>query len=238
MGSELGISELARELGLTRSTTHRYVATLAQLGYLQKNGRTRRYRLGPRVLDLGFAAIHAMDIREVAQPHLQRLSDATGFTVNMALLDGPEVVYIERCRTSRPGQRDIDLNLHVGSRLPAYCTALGKAMLAYLPEDELDAVLAGTSYDRRGPNTLVTDAALRTELEQIRAAGIALNNEELAYGLRSIAAPIRARSGDVTAAINLAVHRSMVSMDELVGRYGPEVRKTAEAISANAARID
>jgi IclR family pca regulon transcriptional regulator len=238
MGSELGISELARELGLTRSTTHRYVATLAQLGYLQKNARTRRYRLGPRVLDLGFAAIHAMDIREVAQPHLQRLSDATGFTVNMALLDGSEVVYIERCRTSRPGQRDIDLNLHVGSRLPAYCTALGKAMLAYLSEGELDAVLAGTSYDRRGPNTLVTDAALRAELEQIRAAGIALNNEELAYGLRSIAAPIRARSGDVTAAINLAVHRSMVSMDELVGRYGPEVRKTAEAISANVARID
>ena len=136
--SVLGISEVARIVGLSRSTAHRYVATLARLGYLQQDPATKRYRLGPRVLDLGFAAIHSMDLREIAMPYLQRLSDETGFTVNMAVLDGHEVVYIERCRTSRPGQRDIDLNLHVGSRLPAYCTALGKALLAFLPEDELE----------------------------------------------------------------------------------------------------
>ena len=121
----LGVSELSRDVGLSRSTTHRYVATLTALGYLQQDPVTRRYRLGPRVLDLGFSAINSMELREISVPHLQQLSDETGYTVNMAVLDGSDVVYIERCRSSREGQRDIDLNLHVGSRLPAYCTSLG-----------------------------------------------------------------------------------------------------------------
>jgi IclR family pca regulon transcriptional regulator len=230
--STIGVSELSRELGLSRSTTHRYIATLTSLGYLQQDAETKRYRLGPRVLDLGFAAINSMDIREISVPHLQALSDATGFTANMAILDGPDVVYIERCRTSRSRQREIDLNLHVGSRLPAYCTAMGKALLAFVPADRLEAILDQTDLIARGPNTIVDRAALRAEMERVRTTGVAVNNEELAYGLRSIAAPIRSRSGDVVAAVNLAVHRSMVSMDDLIERYGPTVKRTADVISA------
>jgi IclR family transcriptional regulator, pca regulon regulatory protein len=230
--STIGVSELSRELGLSRSTTHRYIATLTSLGYLQQDAETKRYRLGPRVLDLGFAAINSMDIREISVPHLQALSDATGFTVNMAILDGPDVVYIERCRTSRSGQRQIDLNLHVGSRLPAYCTGLGKALLAFVPEERFEEILDQADLVARGPNTITDRAALRGEMERVRTMGLAVNNEELAYGLRSIAAPIRSRSGDVVAALNLAVHRSMVSMDDLIERYGPTVKRTADAISA------
>ena len=102
----IGVSELARELGLTRSTTHRYVATLARLGYLQQDAGTRKYRLGPRVLDLGFSAINSMELRQVAAPHLQRLSDETGHTVNMAILDDVDIVYVERCRSvaARPAR--------------------------------------------------------------------------------------------------------------------------------------
>lgn len=228
----IGVSELSRDLGLSRSTTHRYIATLAALGYLQQDAETKRYRLGPRVLDLGFAAINSMDIRELSVPHLQALSDVTGFTVNMAILDGADVVYIERCRTSRSGQREIDLNLHVGSRLPAYCTAMGKALLAFVPKERLDQLLDGIDLVARGPNTITKRTALLAELERVRALDIAVNNEELAYGLRSIASPIRSRGGDVVAALNLAVHRSMVSMDDLVERYGPQVRQTAAAVSA------
>jgi IclR family transcriptional regulator, pca regulon regulatory protein len=117
--STIGVSELSRELGLSRSTIHRYIATLTSLGYLQQDAETKRYRVGPRVLDLGFAAINSMDIREISIPHLHALSDATGFTVNMAILDVANVVYIERCRTSRSQRRELDLNLHIGSRLPA-----------------------------------------------------------------------------------------------------------------------
>src|SRR5439155_16582700 len=96
----LGVSELARAVDLSRSTAHRYVATLTKLGYLDQDPATRKYRLGPRVLDLGFSAINAMELREISAPHLQRLSDDTSHTVNMAILDGTDIVYIERCRSA------------------------------------------------------------------------------------------------------------------------------------------
>ncbi|HZT44826.1 MAG TPA: IclR family transcriptional regulator C-terminal domain-containing protein [Gaiellaceae bacterium] len=229
---ELGISELARVLGLTRSTSHRYVATLARLGYLQQNPQSRKYRLGPRVLDLGFSAINSMELRQIASTHLQQLSDETGHTVNMAILDGTDIVYIERCRSSQQGQREIDLNLHVGSRLPAYCTSMGKVLLAGLPEAELEEVLDVVQFQQRGPNTLVDRRALVEALAAVREAGIAVNNEELAYGLRSIAVPVRDGSGAVVAAINLAVHRSLVSMEDLVVRLSPALKRTANEVSA------
>jgi len=227
----IGVSELSRELSLSRSTAHRYIATLAHLGYLQQDPDSKRYRLGPKVLDLGFSAINSMDVREISAPHLRRLSDETGHTVNLAILDGIDVVYIERCRTAQPGQREIDLNLHVGARLPAYCTAMGKAILAFVAEDRREELIAQIDFVRRGPNTITDADAFRVELARIRAAGIAVNDEELAYGLRSIAAPIQAHSGEVLAALNLAIHRTMGSMDELIARFGPAVKKTAGEIS-------
>src|SRR5437867_13270916 len=151
----LGVSELSRTVGMSRSTTHRYVATLAALGYLQQDPATKKYRLGPRVLDLGFSAIHSMELRSIAAPHLQQLSDDTGHTVNMAVLDGTDIVYIERCRSAQQGQREIDLNLHVGSRLPAYCTSMGKVLLADLPAEERRALLDEVQVQQRGPNTLI-----------------------------------------------------------------------------------
>jgi IclR family transcriptional regulator, pca regulon regulatory protein len=227
----IGVSELAREVGLSRSSAHRYIATLAALGYLDQDRPTRKYRLGPRVLDLGFSAINSMELRQIALPNLQSLSDATGHTVNMAVLDEMDIVYIERCRSASIGQREIDLNLHVGSRLPAYCTSMGKVLLAGLPLEELDRRLEAMELSRRGPNTIVGVKALLGELGRVREEGLAVNNEELAYGLRSIAAPVRGSGGEVVAAINLAVHRSLVSMEDLVARLGPQLRATAGEIS-------
>jgi len=228
----LGVSDLAREVGLSRSTTHRYVATLAALGYLHQDLPTKKYRLGPRVLDLGFSAINSMELREVAAPYLRALSDETGYTVNMAILDGLDIVYVERCRSARSGQREIDLNLHVGSRLPAYCTSLGKVLLACLGEEERAEALERIDFARRGPNTIVSRTALAAELRRVRRDGFAINNEELAYGLRSIAAPILSHDGDAVAAVNLAVHRTMVSMEELVAGLNERLRTAAFAISA------
>jgi IclR family transcriptional regulator, pca regulon regulatory protein len=227
----IGVSELSRGLDLSRSTTHRYVATLAKLGYLQQDPESKRYRLGPKVLDLGFSALNSMDLLEIAAPHLRRLCDETQRTVNLAILDGTDVVYIERYRTAQQGQREIDLNLHVGARLPAYCTAMGKAILAFVPEDRLAEIIERIDFTPRGPNTLTDAGAFRAELERIRESGIAVNDEELAYGLRSIAAPIHSHSGEVLAALNLAVHRTVVSMDELIARFAPAVVKTAQEIS-------
>lgn len=228
----IGVSDLSREFDLSRSTAHRYISTLARLGYLQQDPDSKRYRLGPRVLDLGFSAINSMDVREIAAPHLRQLSDETQHTVNLAILDGVDVVYIERCRTALPGQREIDLNLHVGSRLPAYCTSMGKVLLAFLSDEEREAALDGIELTQRGPNTLTKRSALVAELGQVRRAGLAVNNEELSFGLRSIAAPVRRQSGEVAAAINLAVHRSWVSMEDLVERFAPALKRTAADISA------
>jgi len=229
----LGVSELGRDIGLSRSTTHRYVATLAALGYLQQDATTKKYRLGPRVLDLGFSAINSMELREVAAPHLRQLSDETGYTVNMAILDDLDIVYVERCRSARAGQREIDLNLHVGARLPAYCTSLGKVLLAFLPPERLAGALERIEFARRGPNTLTSRESFAAELQRVRDHGFAINNEELAYGLRSIAAPILSHDGTAPAAINLAVHSSMVSMEDLVARLSPTLRRAADEISAH-----
>ncbi len=227
----LGVSDLARAVDLSRSTAHRYVATLTKLGYLDQDPATRKYRLGPRVLDLGFSAINSMELREIAAPHLQRLSDETGHTVNMAILDDVEIVYIERCRASQQGQREIDLNLHVGSRLPAYCTSLGKALLAYLDARRRRETLDRIEFVQRGPNTIMSKTALCSELARIRSRGIAVSNEELASGLRSMAMPIRSQSEEAVAAVNLAVHRSLGSMEELVARLSPALERTVTEIS-------
>ena len=173
------------------------------------------------MLDLGFSAINSMELRQLASADLQDLSDATGHTVNMAVLDGIDVLYIERCRSSSRSQRDIDLDLHVGSKLPADCTSMGKVLLADLSPVELEERLAQMDLARRGPNTITARARLREELARVRVDGVAVNNEELAYGLRSIAVGVRGADGSTVAAINLAVHSSLVSMECLISGLGP-----------------
>jgi len=228
----LGISELARGLALTRSTTHRYVATLATLGYLEQDGPTRKYRLGPRVLDLGFSVLASLDLREVAAPYLRRLTGTTGHTSNLAIRDDTDVILIDRVR-GRPGRyHHLESSLHAGSRLPSYCSATGKALLAFLPRPDLEQVLERIDLIQRGPRTLTDKRALLAELDQVRRTGIAVNDEELESALRSIAAPVRARSGEVVAAVNVAVPWSPAAMSELVSRLGPTVRATANEIAA------
>jgi IclR family pca regulon transcriptional regulator len=150
----------------------------------------------------------------------------------MAILDDVDIVYVERFRASRRHQNEIDLDLHVGSRLPAYCTSMGKVLLAFLPDAEREEVLDRITFARRGPNTLTSKTALLAELQRVRATGIAVNNEELAYGLRSVAVPVIDASGEAVAAVNLAAHRTMASLDDLVARIGPIMQRTAAEISA------
>ncbi|KAA9158270.1 IclR family transcriptional regulator [Amycolatopsis acidicola] len=229
----LGAVELARAVGLNKSTTHRYLSTLTNLGYLQQDPCTRKYRLGPRVVDLGFAAINSMEITRVAAPHLQALSDETGYAVSMAVLDGTEILYIQRCRSAREDRFGIDLNLHVGSRLPVYCTAMGKVLLAHTDGDQLRVLLDRIDLARRGPKTLTAREALLAALNRVRQTGLAVNDEELAPGLRSLAVPVRDGFGDVIAAVNIAVHLSIwhASMDSIVRRLETSLRRTAGEIS-------
>lgn len=228
----LGVADLVRELGLTRSTTHRYVATLASLGYLEQDDATRKYRLGPRVLDLGFSTLGSIGLREIAAPHLRRLTDATGHTSNLAIRDDTDVILIDRVRGRSGPYHHLEFTLHIGSRLPAYCSATGKVLLASLPSRDLDQLLARVDLVQRGPRSLTDRNALLAELEQVRSAGLSVSDEELDTALRSIAAPVCARSGEVVAAVNVAIPWSPVAISELVGGLGPVVRATAAEISA------
>jgi IclR family transcriptional regulator, pca regulon regulatory protein len=227
----LGIADIADELGMSRSTTHRYVITLMALGYLEQ-GASRKYRLGLRVTDLGMSALNSTGLREHAQPYVEELRRRTQYTVSVAMLDGPEIVYIARSRGQRRGQQRIDLDLHVGSRLPAYCTALGKLLIAYLPEREQRELIAELHLERFTPNTVTSKKRLQLELARIREDGFAVNDQELTPGLHAIAAPIRSESRDVVAALNLAAHSSMLPLSELVDLLSPHLISTADRISA------
>jgi IclR family pca regulon transcriptional regulator len=227
----LGISEIADELEMSRSTTHRYVITLVALGYLEQ-GKSRKYRLGLRATDLGTAALNATGLREHAKPYLEELSQRTSCTSSLAMLDGPEIVCVDRVRSSHPSWHTIDLDLAPGSRLPAHCTAMGKLLLAYRPEPEQRELVSQLRLTKPGPNTMTTRQELRDELGAIRAEGLAVDDEELAPELHSIAAPVRDGEREVVAALGLAAHTSKVSLAELVDALSPRLVATADRVSA------
>jgi IclR family pca regulon transcriptional regulator len=227
----LGIADIADGLGMSRSTTHRYVITLVALGYLEQ-GTSRKYRLGLKVTDLGMAALNSTGLREHAHEYLEELRQRTSYTASLAVLDGADILYVDRVQSFRRGQSKIDLGLHPGSRLPAYCTATGKLLLANLPEDEQREILASMKLTKRGPNTITSKEALRGELDAVLDEEFAVNDEELAVGLYAIATPVRNDAREVVAALNLAADASMISLSELVDALTPHLISTADRISA------
>jgi IclR family pca regulon transcriptional regulator len=227
----LGIANIADELGMSRSTTHRYVITLVALGYLEQ-GASRKYRLGLKVTDLGMSALNATGLREHARDDLEELRVRSSYTVSLGVLDGGEVLYVERARSWRRGQDKIDLGLQPGSRLPAYCTSMGKVLLANLPDERQRELIGEMTLTKQGPNTITSKKALREELDEVLDAGFAVNDEELAPELYSIAAPVRNETREVVAAVNMAAHASMISLGELVDALSPHLISTADRISA------
>jgi IclR family transcriptional regulator, pca regulon regulatory protein len=227
----LGIAKLADELHMSRSTTHRYASTLVALGYLEQD-QARRYRLAPRVADIGMSVLDSMALRGRAREHLLALREQTGRTVSLAVLDGEEIRYIERLHGWRKGQHAADLDLGAGARLPVNCTAMGKVLLANLPESEREELIERLTLTRRGPNSITSKRALRAALEQVRAEGLAVGDEELAPGVRTIAAPVTDADGEVLAAVGIPVPAEAFSAAELRKQLAPLLIATAQRISA------
>jgi len=238
----LGIAELAEGLGMSRPTTHRYVSTLVALGYLEQDA-SRKYRLGLGVTDLGMAALNATGLRKHAHPYLEELRKRSGHTVEMAVLDGLEILLVEEAHSSRERQSKLEVNVGAGeetgspvnvgagTRLPAYCTSMGKVLLAYLPADRRSRLISEMELVRRAPRTIATKKALREELDSVREEGLAVDDEELEAGSRAIAAPVREESGDVIAAVSVVTRNGVVELDELVVRFGGPLIATADRIS-------
>jgi IclR family pca regulon transcriptional regulator len=226
-----GIAELAQELGMSRSTTHRYVLTLTALGHLVQ-GAHRKYRLGLSVTELGMSALSSTSLREHGRTALRELSRRAPYTLALGRLDGPELVYLDQILSKRRGQGLIDLGLRVDSRLPAHCCAIGKLLIAGLPETQRRQLIGELRLERRGPGTITAKSALRAELAKIDGEALAVSEEELAPGLYEIAAPVRAETGEVIAAVGMQAHSSMIPLARLEEHLGPHLIATADRISA------
>ncbi len=224
---ELSLTEIAESTGLSKSTAFRLVRTLKEAGYLVRDARSQGYRPGLKVLALGFTALSGLRIREVARPYLESLSKETGETVSLSQLDGMEVVYVDRVRN----RSIVGVVLGLGSRIPAQCASMGKAMLAHLPAEELNARLRGASLNPCTPHGAASEGAFRRELAQVRARGFALNDQELEIGLRAVAAPIWDHNRQVVAAINATGCERTISRRRMVDDLAPRVMKAARRIS-------
>jgi IclR family transcriptional regulator, pca regulon regulatory protein len=227
----LGIADIAEELGMSRSTTHRYVTTLLALGFLVQ-GAKRKYRLGLRITELGMSALNATDLREHVHADLGELSNRVGYATSLAVLEGTEIVYVDRVLGLRRRQNAAGPVVGPGSRLPTHCTALGKILLAYLPEEERRQLLSETELKLHGPNTIVTKSMLRDELAQVLEEGLAVEDQEMASGRIAIAAPVLNEASEITAAIDMTATTPGIAVEELAGALGPHLISTADRISA------
>jgi IclR family transcriptional regulator, pca regulon regulatory protein len=227
----LGIATIADMLGMHRSTTHRYVIILVALGYLEPIVAGRKYRLALSTTTLGMGTMNSISLQEHARSFLRDLSQRSGYTISLAILDGPAIQYVERVPGRRRGRRQI-ITIDVGSRMPAHCTAMGKLLLASLPAAPRRVVLSELTLTKTGPKTITSKSRLNQELREIRETGIAVSDEELLPGLIAIAAPVRDTAREVVAAVGMTADHSVIDLEALARELSPHLISTADRISA------
>ncbi|MFI7679080.1 IclR family transcriptional regulator C-terminal domain-containing protein [Actinophytocola sp. NPDC049390] len=225
------LAEVAAATRLARPTARRILLTLSELGYVRAEGPG--FTLTPRVLDLGVAYVRSQGLWDIARPHMEALSAATGESCSVAQLDGSDIVYVARVAVPKI----VALAVQIGTRFPALPTSLGKVLLAALDPAEVDAVLAEPTRSgltpRWQPDRVERDAVLR----EVRARGWALTDQQLALGIRSVAAPLRDGGGRVVGALNVNTHAAETSVDHLLGHHLPLLLTAAGEISADFARV-
>jgi DNA-binding IclR family transcriptional regulator len=222
---EMGISALASRLGLAKSTVHRLATTLVEYDILEQNRESGKYRLGLALFELGTLVRRKMDAASASHNEITQLAESTGETVQLALLDHLSVLYI-RIRESKQAVR---MSSSLGSRAPAHCTSVGKALLAHAPAELVSQVIEN-GLKRFTINTITEPSALLEELASVRSRGYAVDDEEIEVGLRCVAAPIRDHSGHVVAAISVAAPVQRMTKKNIQSTV-PGVVAAAEAIS-------
>jgi DNA-binding IclR family transcriptional regulator len=222
---EMGVTELGRRLGVHKATASRMVATLGEHGLVERDPATDRYRLGVGLMRLAGTAAASLELVSGARPMLEELARQTGETVNLAVLDGDEVMNIDQIT----GTRSVVSTSWVGKRTPLHCTSNGKVLLAFMEEGERNRLLE-LPLDRRTKNTITDVSALRTDLARVRAEGYAFTIEEIEEGLNAAAAPVRDAGGNVVAAVSVAGPAFRLVPAELP-RIARDTKETAGAIS-------
>ena len=222
----LTVGQLATLTGLSRPTVRRLVLTLGRLGYVREEGRA--FALTPHVLALGYAFTSSLNLSELAQPHMQEVTEVTGHTCSLAALDGEDAVFLLRV----PSRRAMAHLLLTGTRLPAFASAIGRVLLAGLPDADIDAFLSNGRFPALTAHTETDPRALRRIITEVRRRGWEVVDQELEEGVRSFSAPIRASGGRVIAALGMSVAAGSVSLPEIHNDYLPAIIKAAGEISS------
>lgn len=222
----MGVTDLAKKLGLGKSSVYRLLATLARRGYVEKNPESDRYQLTYRLFAVGSPAADRFGLREVAQPVMQRLATETGETVNLGVLDGTRVVNLRKVES----RHLLRIHLAVVGGAPAHATALGKVLLAALEAAEVARRLHGRRLERLTPRTIGDRRSLGAALARVREQGFAIDDEECSLGLRCVAAPILDHRGSVVAALSISGPSPRLP-NPLLSRLAESVRSAAREIS-------
>jgi DNA-binding IclR family transcriptional regulator len=229
---ELGVTQVGRRLGIHKATASRLMATLAEHGLVERNSATDKYRLGFGLVRLAKAAAGKLDLVQQARPVLERIAEESGETVNLAVLDGDDVVNIDQIT---PGHLVVNVNW-VGKRTPLHCTSNGKVLMAFLTDVERKRILS-RRLPRMTERTIVDPLALQRELSEVRARGWAHTVEELEIGLNAVAAPVRRSDGSVVAALSVSGPAYRVT-PERISELGPMVASAANTISGRLGHVE
>ncbi len=223
---QMTISQLSIKTGLSRAAVRRCLYTLTKLGFAGAEDGSR-YSLRPRMLSLSHTYTTSNTLSSAAQPILERMSAALHESFSVATLDGEDIVYIARTQVNRV----MAVDLHIGSRLPAYCTSMGRILLAYLPAEQLEQYLAKVDLVPHTTRTITSVEKLRLALRNIRRNGYAICDQEYEVGLRSIAVPVYSSSGRVVATLNLSGNAPRLSVLEMQSRFLIPLRNAANELS-------
>ncbi len=226
-GPDLSLGEISTKLGLHKSTVHRLVMVLERHKLVERNSDNGRYRLGLKLFELGTKAVSKLDLRGRARPVLERLVLETSETVHLCILDDTEVVYLDKVEPTR----SVRMASSVGRRNPAYCTAVGKAILAWLPEAQVENIVRKHGLKALTANTITSFLELKAELAAIRERGYAVDNEEIEEGVRCVGCVVRDFSGGPVAAISVSGPAFRVTREKVKGISRPVVT-SANALSA------
>lgn len=228
-GRPVRFGELMETSPFPKATLYRFVQVLTREGMLGYDPERQTYAPGLRLVRLAHAAWQASSLAPIARPHLDRLSRATGETVHLAQLDAGQVLYVDKLNAADP----VEMYSQAGKVGPAYCTGVGKAMLACLPEEELSAALKRQAWHRFTAKTITDQARMREELAVIRRRGHAFDDEEHEPGIICAAVPVLARSGRVLGALSITSTTARTDLDGLAGHL-PDLRRAAAAIADEA----
>jgi IclR family pca regulon transcriptional regulator len=220
----LTLADIAKSTDLPRATVRRSLLTLQALGYVATDGK--HFTLTPSVLSLGYAYLSATPLPRAIQPTLEMVSERTNESSSAAILDGAEIVYVARAAT----RRIMSVGLSTGSRLPAYCSSLGRVLLAFEPRERAAELIARIRPQKLTPHTVTDPKALLGILDEVRARGYSLVDEELEIGLRSIAVPVRNASGQVVAAMNVSAQAGRISREDLLRDILPVLTAAAASV--------